>query len=186
MTIYPEFIAPLFDKYTPLPDGVLRTKIEALAARLTFPLKKLYVVEGKSTVLNLFCITLQYKNVICSGSKRSAHSNAYLYGFWNNKRIVLYDTLLEDYSPVQREDKDNIEIKEEEEGKEYETKEEGEKETEENIEESKETETKEDVHCYICFIYCRYCIFVMYLFFRRTMPKKIQRNARNLACQTTK
>lgn len=46
MTVYPEFIAPLFDKYTPLPEGDLRTKIEALAEKLNFPLKKLYVVEG--------------------------------------------------------------------------------------------------------------------------------------------
>ncbi|KAI1711110.1 peptidase family m48 domain-containing protein [Ditylenchus destructor] len=73
MTIYPEFIAPLFDKYTPLPASELKEKIEALARRVEFPLKKLYVVEN---------------------SKRSSHSNAYMYGFWKNKRIVLYDTLL--------------------------------------------------------------------------------------------
>jgi STE24 endopeptidase len=73
MTIYPEFIAPLFDKYVPLPDGELKQKIEALAKKVGFPLTKLYVVQG---------------------SKRSSHSNAYMYGFWNNKRIVLYDTLL--------------------------------------------------------------------------------------------
>jgi STE24 endopeptidase len=47
MTIYPEFIAPLFDKYEPLPDGELKMMIEALASRLEFPLKKLYVVEGR-------------------------------------------------------------------------------------------------------------------------------------------
>ena len=35
-----------------------------------------------------------------SGSKRSSHSNAYFYGFFKNKRIVLFDTLLEDYSPL--------------------------------------------------------------------------------------
>lgn len=46
LMIYPEFIAPLFDKYTPLPESELRQKIEALAAKLEFPLKKLYVVEG--------------------------------------------------------------------------------------------------------------------------------------------
>ncbi|CAD5206575.1 unnamed protein product [Bursaphelenchus okinawaensis] len=73
MTIYPEYIAPLFDKFTPLPDSELKTKIEKLAASVEFPLTKLYVVEG---------------------SKRSSHSNAYMYGFWKNKRIVLYDTLL--------------------------------------------------------------------------------------------
>ncbi|XP_066600202.1 CAAX prenyl protease 1 homolog [Prorops nasuta] len=76
MVIYPEFIAPLFDKYSPLPEGELRKKIEELAASLDFPLYKLYVVEG---------------------SKRSSHSNAYLYGFHKNKRIVLFDTLIKEY-----------------------------------------------------------------------------------------
>nr|XP_018902752.1 PREDICTED: CAAX prenyl protease 1 homolog [Bemisia tabaci] len=79
MTIYPDYIAPLFDKYTPLPEGELRSSIEELASSIGFPLYKLYVVEG---------------------SKRSAHSNAYFYGFFKNKRIVLYDTLLKDYKPV--------------------------------------------------------------------------------------
>lgn len=73
VTIYPVFIAPLFDKYRPLDDGPLRTSIEELSAKLKFPLKQLYVVEG---------------------SKRSAHSNAYFYGLWGSKRIVLFDTLL--------------------------------------------------------------------------------------------
>ena len=71
--IYADFIAPLFDKYTPLPEGSLRSAIEDLALSLNFPLKKLYLVDG---------------------SKRSAHSNAYFYGFHKNKRIVLFDTLL--------------------------------------------------------------------------------------------
>ena len=44
--IYHDYIAPLFDKYTPLPDGNLKTAIENLASTLTFPLKKLLVVEG--------------------------------------------------------------------------------------------------------------------------------------------
>jgi len=74
MTVYPDFIAPLFDKYTPMPDGQLRTDIENLAASVEFPLYKLFVVEG---------------------SKRSSHSNAYFYGFFKFKRIVLFDTLLE-------------------------------------------------------------------------------------------
>lgn len=78
MTIYPNYIAPLFDKYTSLPEGELRTKIEALASSIGFPLYKLYVVEG---------------------SKRSTHSNAYFYGLFKNKRIVLFDTLLKDYVP---------------------------------------------------------------------------------------
>lgn len=73
VTIYPVFIAPLFDTYRPLDDGPLRKSIEELSANLKFPLKQLYVVEG---------------------SKRSAHSNAYFYGLWGSKRIVLFDTLL--------------------------------------------------------------------------------------------
>lgn len=39
---------------------------------------------------------------MCIGSKRSSHSNAYFYGFFKNKRIVLFDTLLEDYSPLNK------------------------------------------------------------------------------------
>lgn len=73
LIIYPAVIAPLFDKYTPLPDGELRTQIEDLASQLKFPLTQLYVVEG---------------------SKRSSHSNAYFYGLFKSKRIVLFDTLL--------------------------------------------------------------------------------------------
>ena len=73
MTIYPDFIAPCYNKFDALPDGDLKQKIEDLAAGESFPLKKLFTIDG---------------------SKRSAHSNAYLYGFCNNKRIVLFDTLL--------------------------------------------------------------------------------------------
>ncbi|KAJ2552153.1 zinc metalloprotease [Coemansia sp. RSA 1933] len=72
--IFPTFIQPLFNKFDPLPEGDLRTSIEALASRLNFPLKKLYVVDG---------------------SKRSGHSNAYVTGFSNSKKIVVYDTLIE-------------------------------------------------------------------------------------------
>jgi len=71
--IYPNLIAPLFNKFEPLHDVELRQKIEKLAADLKFPLTELYQMDG---------------------SKRSAHSNAYFYGFWWAKRIVLYDTLL--------------------------------------------------------------------------------------------
>ena len=46
ITIYADYIAPLFDKFTPLPEGELRTKIEELAKSIDFPLTKLYVVEG--------------------------------------------------------------------------------------------------------------------------------------------
>ncbi|KAH7427021.1 hypothetical protein KP509_10G026600 [Ceratopteris richardii] len=74
MAIYPILIAPLFNKFTPLPGGPLREKIEKLAASLRFPLKKLFVIDG---------------------STRSSHSNAYMYGFWNSKRIVIYDTLIQ-------------------------------------------------------------------------------------------
>eukprot|EP00009_Paramoeba_aestuarina_P002578 CAMPEP_0201512330 /NCGR_PEP_ID=MMETSP0161_2-20130828/4608_1 /ASSEMBLY_ACC=CAM_ASM_000251 /TAXON_ID=180227 /ORGANISM="Neoparamoeba aestuarina, Strain SoJaBio B1-5/56/2" /LENGTH=430 /DNA_ID=CAMNT_0047908145 /DNA_START=75 /DNA_END=1367 /DNA_ORIENTATION=- len=73
ITIYPIFIAPLFNDFKPLEEGELRTKINELADRLQFPLTKLFVVDG---------------------STRSGHSNAYFYGFFKNKRIVLYDTLL--------------------------------------------------------------------------------------------
>ncbi|CAM6084624.1 unnamed protein product [Calypogeia fissa] len=74
MAIYPIVIAPLFNKFTPLPEGDLRSKIEKLAASLRFPLTKLFVIDG---------------------STRSSHSNAYMYGFFNSKRIVLYDTLIQ-------------------------------------------------------------------------------------------
>lgn len=87
MTVYPDYIAPLFDKYTPLPDGELRSAIEKLAQSVGFPLYKLYVVEG---------------------SKRSVHSNAYFYGFFKNKRIVLFDTLLADYSKPAEEGEEKL------------------------------------------------------------------------------
>ena len=74
MSLYPILIAPLFNKFTPLPEGGLRLKIEKLASTLKFPLKKLFVIDG---------------------STRSTHSNAYMYGFYNNKHIVIYDTLIQ-------------------------------------------------------------------------------------------
>lgn len=52
ITIYADYIAPLFDRFTPLPEGDLRTRIEELAASIDFPLKKLYVVEGEYMTLN--------------------------------------------------------------------------------------------------------------------------------------
>eukprot|EP00457_Paulinella_chromatophora_P006758 gb/GEZN01006777.1/.p1 GENE.gb/GEZN01006777.1/~~gb/GEZN01006777.1/.p1 ORF type:complete len:474 (-),score=45.71 gb/GEZN01006777.1/:198-1595(-) len=73
VTLYPTLIQPLFNKVTPLRMGELRTAIETLAAQVEFPLTKLFVIDG---------------------SKRSGHSNAYFWGFWKNKRIVLYDTLI--------------------------------------------------------------------------------------------
>ncbi|KAF8984137.1 hypothetical protein BGZ46_008753 [Entomortierella lignicola] len=77
VALYPTVIQPLFNTFTPLPAGELRSKIEALATRIKFPLSKLFVIDG---------------------SKRSGHSNAYFFGFFKNKRIVLYDTLLEQSS----------------------------------------------------------------------------------------
>ncbi|XP_037737500.1 CAAX prenyl protease 1 homolog isoform X6 [Chelonia mydas] len=82
VTIYADYIAPLFDKFIPLPEGELKQAIEMMAKSIDFPLTKVYVVEG---------------------SKRSSHSNAYFYGFFKNKRIVLFDTLLEDYCALNKE-----------------------------------------------------------------------------------
>ncbi|KAG8934708.1 hypothetical protein FRC02_009410 [Tulasnella sp. 418] len=73
VVIYPTFIQPLFNTLSPLAEGSLRTRIEALAGRLNFPLKHLYVIDG---------------------SKRSSHSNAYFYGLPWSKHIVLFDTLI--------------------------------------------------------------------------------------------
>jgi STE24 endopeptidase len=105
MFIYPDFIAPLFDRYVTLPEGELKTEIETMAASIQFPLTKLYVVEG---------------------SKRSNHSNAYLYGFWKNKRIVLFDTLIEGFvmppkegeQPPQKEESKSLLVTEKEEERE--------------------------------------------------------------------
>jgi STE24 endopeptidase len=74
MTIVPVVVMPLFNKYEPLPEGDLKDSIYALAGRLKYPLKKLFVMDG---------------------SKRSSHSNAFMFGFGSNKRIVLFDTLIE-------------------------------------------------------------------------------------------
>lgn len=51
VTIYADYIAPLFDKFTPLPEGELKTDIETMAKSISFPLTKVYVVEGKG-ILN--------------------------------------------------------------------------------------------------------------------------------------
>lgn len=91
ITVYPVYIAPLFDKFRPLEEGPLRTSIEDLAAKLKFPLGQLFVVEG---------------------SKRSAHSNAYFTGLFGVKRIVLFDTLL-----MNKGLKDDSTLTEEEKGK---------------------------------------------------------------------
>ncbi|KAF7121648.1 hypothetical protein CNMCM5793_009120 [Aspergillus hiratsukae] len=74
ITIYPIVILPLFNKLSPLEPGELKTGVEQLARKLSFPLHELYVIDG---------------------SKRSAHSNAYFYGLPWKKHIVIYDTLIE-------------------------------------------------------------------------------------------
>lgn len=71
--IFPTFIQPLFNKFEALPDGDLKKAIQALAVRLKFPLTKIYVMDG---------------------STRSSHSNAYFFGLFKDKRIVLFDTLI--------------------------------------------------------------------------------------------
>ena len=78
LLIYPTFIAPLFNKFTPLADATLAGRIEALLARCGFRAKGLYVMDG---------------------SKRSSHGNAYFTGFGAAKRIVLFDTLLARLAP---------------------------------------------------------------------------------------
>lgn len=77
MFIIPNWIMPLFYKLGPLQDQDLKAKIENLSQTVSFPLKNLYQIDG---------------------STRSSHSNAFMYGFWKNKRIVIYDTLLDQCS----------------------------------------------------------------------------------------
>lgn len=71
--IYPTWIAPLFNRFSPLDDAPLRARIEALLARCGFAASGLFVMDG---------------------SKRSSHGNAYFTGFGKAKRIVFFDTLL--------------------------------------------------------------------------------------------
>jgi len=78
MVLYPTVIAPLFNKFTPLQDAALKTRIEGLMGRVGFASKGLFVMDG---------------------SKRSAHGNAYFSGFGANKRIVFFDTLLARLAP---------------------------------------------------------------------------------------
>jgi len=74
MWAYPAFIAPLFNKFTPLEDEALKARVEGLLARCGFKSQGIYVMDG---------------------SRRSGHGNAYFTGLGNNKRIVFFDTLLE-------------------------------------------------------------------------------------------
>jgi STE24 endopeptidase len=73
LVLYPSFIAPLFNKFEPLRDEALKSRIEALMKRCGFAAKGLFVMDG---------------------SRRSAHGNAYFTGFGAAKRIVFFDTLL--------------------------------------------------------------------------------------------
>lgn len=78
MWIYPNFIMPLFNRMTELEEGPVKKKLYNLAEKLNFPLKKIFVIDS---------------------SIRTLHSNAALFGFGNNKRIILFDTLIEKLSP---------------------------------------------------------------------------------------
>ena len=78
MSIFPTFIAPLFNKFLPLEDSELRARIEGLMHRVGFASSGLFVMDG---------------------SKRSAHGNAYFSGFGATKRIVFFDTLLARLNP---------------------------------------------------------------------------------------
>ncbi|AOY93269.1 peptidase M48 [Cupriavidus sp. USMAA2-4] len=73
LVVFPTFIAPLFNKFEPLSDDALKTRIEVLLRKCGFASKGLFVMDG---------------------SRRSAHGNAYFTGFGAAKRIVFFDTLL--------------------------------------------------------------------------------------------
>ncbi len=75
---YPALIAPLFNRFSPLSDAALRTRIETLLARCGFASRGVFVIDG---------------------SKRSAHGNAYFTGVGRNKRIVFFDTLISTLEP---------------------------------------------------------------------------------------
>lgn len=75
--VMPTWIMPLFNKFTPIEEGPLKQAIMDYAASIHFPLKNIFIMDG---------------------SKRSSKSNAFFTGFGNNKRIVLFDTLVEQHS----------------------------------------------------------------------------------------
>jgi len=75
--VAPTWIMPLFNKFTPLEEGELRTSIENYTDKVDFPLQGLFVIDG---------------------SKRSSKSNAFFTGFGKNKRVALYDTLIENHT----------------------------------------------------------------------------------------
>ena len=78
LVLYPTLIAPLFNKFEPLEDEALKTRVNALMTRCGFAAKGLFVMDG---------------------SKRSAHANAYFTGFGAAKRVVFFDTLLKQLAP---------------------------------------------------------------------------------------
>jgi len=80
LVIYPTVIAPMFNKFTPLEDEAVKTRVTALMQRCGFSAKGLFVMDG---------------------SKRSAHANAYFTGFGAAKRVVFFDTLLSKLSPAE-------------------------------------------------------------------------------------
>jgi STE24 endopeptidase len=80
LLLFPMFIAPLFNRFTPLQDPDLARRIEALLRRCGFRSSSLYVMDG---------------------SKRSSHGNAYFTGFGAAKRIVFFDTLLARLAPAE-------------------------------------------------------------------------------------
>jgi STE24 endopeptidase len=75
---FPRWIAPFFNRFTPLEEGELRRRIETLIERCGFHAQGLFVMDG---------------------SRRSSHGNAYFTGFGTNKRIVFFDTLIERLTP---------------------------------------------------------------------------------------
>jgi STE24 endopeptidase len=77
---WPVLIAPLFNRFSPLQDPVLGARIDALLERCGFRSKGVFVVDG---------------------SRRSAHGNAYFTGIGRNKRIVFFDTLLQQLAPAE-------------------------------------------------------------------------------------
>jgi STE24 endopeptidase len=80
IVIFPTFIAPWFNKFEPLREGELRERILALAEQIGFKTSGIYSMDG---------------------SKRSAHSNAYFTGIGKAKRIVLFDTLIDQMTTAQ-------------------------------------------------------------------------------------
>ncbi len=82
MAIAPNVIMPLFNKFTPLEDEALKARVQALMQRAGFRAKGFFVMDG---------------------SRRSAHSNAFFTGFGASKRVVFFDTLLQQLSPAEME-----------------------------------------------------------------------------------